>query len=163
MAAQKRELGKYDKELDADVAIVGQIYGERQKLVDELTQIYGNRFIAVDNCFGEDFDNLCQSVKVIIEPDYPLEDFYWTDRIYRTLASGGLFLARKLYGRTEFEPNKEYIEYKGMEDLAYHLKWFTRDSAKEEADVIRRRGREAVRKKSTYEHRLKEIFKTIKK
>ena len=113
--------------------------------------------------WGNDFYDVCQTAKIIVAPQFPEDDFYWSDRIYRVLGAGGFLIHPRLYGlkQENFENKKHYITYHTWNELVFHLEHFLKPEYDKERRKIAQQGKEFVLKHFTYNQRLKEIFKKI--
>ena len=159
VGAELRE-GKYNKELECDVAFTGQIYGIRSFVFNSLKQKLGRKFRIFNNIWEQDFADLCATAKIIIDPKFPSNDFYWTNRIYQTLACGGFLIHPRLQGLIEegFIAGEHYIDYSSIEDLEFAIESFLKPEAEEARKQIAKKGKEFV-SQFTWEERLKTLLK----
>lgn len=159
-ASKDAKLGDYDEIYDCDIALIGSIYGARTSLTTMLSRKYGDRFRVYSNVFGKDFANLCESAKIILSPMYPMDNFYWSDRVYKVLSHRGLLFHPKFHGLEEEDgliSGKHYIGYKTYPDLVNKI-----DSMLEEDDLTRlkiaQEGRDHVLHNCTLEERCQQIL-----
>ena len=159
VGAELRE-GKYNKELECDVAFTGQIYGIRSFVFNSLKQKLGRKFRIFNNIWEQDFADLCATAKIIIAPKFTSNDFYWTNRIYQTLACGGFLIHPRLQGLIEegFIAGEHYIDYSSIEDLEFAIESFLKPEAEEARKQIAKKGKEFV-SQFTWEERLKTLLK----
>lgn len=157
---KKRPLGKFNKELECDIAFIGKVYGTRTVFVENLRQQFGRRFKVFQGVHDKEFDDLCQSVKIIVSPNFPMDDFYWSNRIYKILGCGGFLIHPRLFGLKEegFIEGKHYVGYKSWNELLFHLDHFLKPENHNELNSIAQNGRDFVHKNFNYIKRLKELL-----
>lgn len=157
--AETKRNGKKMKELSTDISMIGMVYGAREIFVKEMMNRFGKKFKHYDNIWGKDFDNLCISSKIIVVPRYPMDDFYWTDMIYKTLKAGGFLIFPRLEGIKEegFEEGKHYVAYSYTKELIDAIKFFLDKKNKDIRRTIAEQGQKFVNE-FTYQKRLKVIF-----
>lgn len=156
--------GRKVKEYEmADVGMIGNIYGTRKAFFDNLRQQFGRKFKIFQKVYGQDFADVCKSVKVLVTPIYPYDDFYWSDQIYKITNAGGFVIHPRLHGLKEegWVNGKDVITYRMWAELLEAIKYFLDDAHKDEKESIIRTGQGKVRNNFTYEHRLKEMFNKI--
>ena len=163
-ASEKLKKGKFKKELECDVAVMGSLYGDRVKQFEFLKSKFGDGFKFFDDKFGKDFSNVCKSAKVVIVPQYPFDDFYWSDRIYNILASGGICIHPRAYGITEegFEDGKHYFDYYTEQDMFVLLTMLLDKKSDKLRAEVSEVGRLFV-KSHTYSKRIDEMLNKINK
>ena len=154
--------GRKKKEFECDIAMCASLYGERIKMYEFLKKKFGKSFKLFDDKFGKDFSSLCKSAKIILCPQYPFDDFFWSDRIYNTLASGGLCLHPRTYGLEEqgFKDGEHYISYRTEQDLFVTIKMLLDKKSNTMRRVISKQGQEFV-KGQTYGKRIEVIFDKV--
>lgn len=162
-----KKLGEFKKEYESDIAFAGMVYGGRREFIKFLNEVYGDRFKVWNNVWNQDLYDLCQSVKIIVAPYYFTDDFYWSARIYMTLAGGGFLIHPRLYGLKKFdglEENKHYIAYSDVKELKEKIDYFLLNpKADKQREEIVKAGREYTLKNLKYSDRLKRMFEIIEK
>jgi len=152
--------GEYKEELKCDIAFTGNAYQGRENFARTLQTKYGKNFRMFNDKFNRDLYNLCASAKIIVAPEYPCDEFYWSSRFYLTLGSGGFLVHPDLYGlRTEFTEGKHFAGYKGHKELIETIDYFLERN--EERESIRKQGYNYCISKATYKHRVEEMLKQI--
>lgn len=159
---EKTYKGRFRKELACNVAMVGNLYGERTKQYEFLKKTFKDSFKFFDDKYNKDYADLCKSAKVILVPKYPFDDFFWSERIYTTLNNGGICIHPRSYGLLEegFVDGEHYIDYYTEQDLFITLKMLLDKKSDGIRKQISTQGREFV-KNHTYGHRIKEIMEKI--
>jgi Glycosyl transferases group 1 len=147
----------------ADVGMIGNIYGIRKAFFDNLRQQFGRKFKIFQKVYGQDFADVCKSVKVLVAPIYPYDDFYWSDLVYKITNAGGFIVHPRLHGLKEegWVNGKDYVSYRMWPELLETIKYFLDPAHQEEREKIIKAGQEKVRNQFTYEHRLKEMLNKI--
>ena len=149
--------GKYNSEYDTEIAFNGNVYQPMGDWIDALKKIFRNKF-KLYNVSGKDFADLCASAKIIIASRFLLTDFYWDDKIYKTLVSGGFMIYPRTYG-LELKDGEHYIGYSSFTELVDAINWFLGHPA--DRSGISSDGRKEVLKNYTYTNRLKELLSKI--
>jgi len=157
LAAGDMEEGKYEKKYDVDIAYNGIVYPPMANWVGNMKHIFGSRF-KLFNVSGKDFADLCASAKIMIIPRFLFDDFYWDDKIYKTLALGGFVIHPRLYGM-DLKDGEHYISYDSLTELVDATNWFLKYPP--ERDSIVSKGMAEVKKNFTYKNRLKELLSKI--
>ena len=155
-------VGEFKKELQCDIAYVGNIYGIREQEYQFLHEKFGLGIKFFQDKFGQDLANLCQSAKIMIIPRFPFDDFYWSERIYEYLSMGAFVIQQRTYGLKEegFEDGKHYIEYESDKDLIPLVESMLSKEGEEARKGIALAGKDFV-KNYTYRERIKEMLKII--
>lgn len=162
--ATYEEIDKLEKKFDCDIAFAGTVYGPRSVVMDSLKETYGNKFKIYNDVFDKEFRDLCAIAKIIFEPKYPIDDFYWTDRIYRTLGVGGFMLMPRLYGLKEegLVEGEHYVAYSSWWELKETIDYFLDPKNEKMRQGIAKQGRNFVISHFTYKERLKYLLEKIK-
>jgi len=162
LGASSTKKGKYKKEYEGDIALIGRVYGPRVSLVDGLKKMYGDRFqvYSPDSVTNEDLADICASSKVVITPRFPADEFYWTGDIYNVLGAEGLMIHPKLYGM-DLEDGKHYIGYSSWDEFIDIINHFVNPENEKEREEIAIAGRKEVIKNHTLESRLKELISRL--
>jgi len=147
-----------------DIAYIGKVYGEaRESFVSALSHRYGERFRVYNEIWGQDFADLCVSAKIIVAPDYPSDDFYWSDRIYRVLRCGGFLIHPRLYELTKsgIINGAHYIGYYNWEELQEAIDSFLLAKNNKIRKQIAKQGQRIILRKHTYLTRCQELLNKI--
>lgn len=155
--------GRKNKEYMCDIAMVGSLYGERVKQYEFMKQKFGDNFKFFDDKYGKDYADICASAKVILVPQYPFDDFFWSERIYNTLALGGLCIHPRAYGLQEegFIDGTHYIDYYTEQDLFVTLSMLLDKKSDKLRKGIAEQGKDFVKDK-TYSQRIDKILEKVK-
>jgi len=154
-----------------DVLFVGQYryhpeWKYRPELIDWLKGTYGERFHHFGHSHettvrGHDLNRLYASSKVVVGDSLCLNfdhPYYWSDRVPETLGRGGFLIMPEIEGLRDWFTEDELVTYRfgdfdGLkEKIDYYL---THDKEREK---IRKAGHEAVKRHSTYHHRMEAML-----
>ena len=114
-----------------------------------------------NDVFGQDLADLCVSAKIIVAPDYPSNEFYWSSRFYLTTGLGGFLVHPDLYGlREEFTEGKHFAGYKGPQELVSTIDYYLENEKAREA--IQKEGQKRCLEIATFKHRIKEMLDYVK-
>ena len=163
--ADKFPKGHKNPIYECDIAYVGSVYAEpRKQFVSAMGQQYGEHFRVYTDVYGQDFADLCASAKIIISPDYPLNDFYWGDRIYRVLGCGGFLVHPRLHGLTldGIVNNAHYVGYYDWEELKNACDSFMLKKNDKIRKKIAKQGHDLIMKDHTYTKRLQTLLDYLK-
>ena len=157
----KRELGKYREDLACDVAFIGKVYGGRQEIISKLKLALGKKFRMFD---GKDFDDICQSAKIVFVPKWGMNDFYWDNDVYRVLSSGGFLLHPRLHGLKEsgVDEGAHFVGYSLEEELGAALDFFLKPENAEKRKQVAQQGRDYVLSFHTWDKRVEQMLSVIK-
>lgn len=154
-------LAEKKKSYEFDIVFAGSVYGERAGWVQRLNRIYGQRFVVVQGVFDKELNHLCNSAKVFVSPKFPMDNFYWSNRVYQIVGRGGFLIHPRLEGlEKEFVDGKHLVFYDDFQDMIEKINYYLEH--KEERDKIRKEGLLHCKRNFTYHHSLKEMFKIIK-
>jgi len=164
LGATERPLGKFREDLACDIAFVGRVFDGREEVINGLKGMFGGKFKVFSDIWGKDFDDLCQSAKIIIQPKWLMNDFYWQDQIYHILSSGGFLVHPRLYGLVEegLEDGNHYIGFSSLEELVGGIEFFLKPENNDKRKTLSNKGRTFVNTRLSWEERLKTIFSVIK-
>lgn len=155
--------GKYKKEYEHDIVFLGNVYDTRIPFIESMKSDFGDKFKIYNDKFGRDFVDMCESSKIIVSPRSPFDDFYWSDRLYRTLIARGFIIHPKLEGlKTEFRGKNVFETYNSWDELSDKIKYWLQPELHDKMRDIAQKGRNFVYEKFSYSNRLREILEIIK-
>lgn len=153
-------LGKKRKEYECDIAFTGSVYGGREIFIDAIQKKYGDKFKIFNNVFGKDFADLCASAKIMISPKFPSNDWFWSNRIYKTIGAGGFIIHPYCEGlKDHFVAGKEYEDYRDGDELFLKIDHYLKNDKDRKA--IQEAGRKRALKDHTYTLRIKQLLKEL--
>ncbi len=151
--------GNHNKDFAYDVAFNGPIYGTRKVFIDVMRETFGNNFGVFNVQDDKQFADLCASAKIIVSPRFPYDDWFWSERFYKTIGHGGFLVFPRLEGLKDegFEDGVNYVGYDVYGEMIETIKWWldpANEKAKEGMEIIPKRGMEMVRLNHTYDRKL---------
>lgn len=160
ISTQDNELGKKADTVN-EIVFTGSIYGERALFVKALKELYGPRFRVVNDAFGRRLYDLAASTKVFVAPKYPQDNFYWSNRIYQILGSGGFLIHPKLDGLADegFIDGENIVLYRNGRELREKIDYYLEHD--DEREKIRKAGHKHVTENYTYSKRVKDFLDII--
>ena len=151
--------GNFRKDIACDVAFNGPVYGTRKVFIDVMRETFGNKFGIFNLQDDKQFADLCASAKIIVSPRYPYDDWFWSERFYKTLGHEGFIVFPRMEGLKDegFQDGVNYVGYDVYGEMIEIIKWWldpNNEKAKEGFETIKKRGMEMVRLNHTYERKL---------
>lgn len=134
---------------------------ERARSVDALVSRYGPRFVQQRGVHGRALADLIASSNIVVAPEGPATDRYWSNRVYLTLGFGGFLLhpyCRELL--TDYENGKEILFYKDRQDLFDKIDKYL--LLPQERKVISEAALARTLKEHTYTHRVETLINIVK-
>jgi len=147
------------KEYTNGIVFIGNPYGEREEFVTNLFRRYGKLFKVTNSHFNEDLIDMCKSSKIIVAPEFPSDDFYWSSRLYLILGSGGFLIHPDLFGIKEdgeLTEGKHFAGYRGYKELFDVIEYYMEHD--EERERIKAQGIAKVRSTLTYKDRIRQLI-----
>ncbi len=137
---------------------------KRRSHIEELKTKYGPSLTVVEGrhrIHGRELANLLARAEVVIAPDSPITNDYWSNRVYLTLGLGGFLLHPWAGSLTEqYESGKELTYYTCRDELLEQIHYYRKHVS--EREELRRAGHEKTMASHTYYHRCIELMKTVK-
>lgn len=163
-------LEENEGECGNEIVFLGSSYtSRRHRLINFLELNYGKRFTHYgkhnalrDGLWGGDFRKAMFNSKIIIGDNFRNDIIgYWSDRVYLTLACNAFFLTSYVTGlEKEFENEKHLVWYYDFAELKDKIDYYLENE--EERKYIAQKGNDLVRKRDTYDHRIKIFLKHLK-
>lgn len=155
---------KFEAEKTIDVLFVGtanRCGKGRESFVDDMKLRWGDRFRHV---FGGYYQTrlsfLIASAKVVVAPDHPVTDSYWSNRVYLTCGFGGFLLHPYAERLEDHYTNGKQVEYyETREELHDLIDRALRDDAWR-TRVARSAWLRTV-EEHTYRHRVTDLLKHV--
>lgn len=161
--ADERVVGRRQAVQDIDILFVGQYKkcGEgRRNFVCDMVTRYGSRFVQVRNVYREKLRDLVARAKIVVAPNAPVTDKYWSNRVYVMLGFGAFLLHPYCDGLTSQFSAYALPMYSDREDLHLKIDYFLEaPEAREACQIAALRETQA---KHLYRHRCEELIRTMK-
>ncbi len=130
--------------------------------VHHLSEKFGDRFQRVEGVHGRDLANLIASSSIVVAPDGPITDRYWSNRVYLTLGFGAFLLHPYcLELAKEYEDGTDLVFYRSREDLDEKIEHYLNPDQAEERDRISSNGMKKTLEKYTYIKRCEQLMKVV--
>lgn len=136
----------------------------RVSFVTEMRERYGEKFSVISGgCHGRKLAAHILGAKVVVAPDSPVTNLYWSNRVYLTMGLGGFMLHPRSEGLFKhYEHNKDGIVYykdrADLHDLIDHYTGPLESAARRLAET----GRHVTLERHTYKHRVEEMLSVLK-
>ncbi len=137
----------------------------RREHVHRLQTRYGRRFGVFGDggprfrLHGRALADLFAKAKIVVAPDGPCTDRYWSNRVYLTLGLGGFLMHPQCAGLRGHYAVDELVTYKDRETLELLIDDYLDDPSTREN--LRVRGYEATMARHLYRHRCEELVRTV--
>jgi len=146
-----------------DVAFDGPVYGNRTIFIEMMKKNFGNKFGVFNLGGGKEYADLCASAKIIVSPRFPYDNWFWSEKIYKTLGHGGFMVFPRLEGLKEegIEDGIQFAGYDVYGEMIEVIRWWldpNNEKAKEGMDLIKKQGRRYVIENCTYDKRLQYLL-----
>ncbi len=131
----------------------------RKSFVLEMKEKYGDNFNHVTSRHGKQLAETIAQSKIVVAPDFPCSDHYWSNRVYTALGFGAFMLHPYCATlRDQYTPD-ELPMYKTREELHELIShWLDKPRWRE---MIQQRALRTTRKQHLYLHRCEELIKTV--
>lgn len=135
----------------------------RVSFVDEMTINYREAFSHITaGMYGRDLANWIAGSKIVVAPDAPVTDHYWSCRVYHALGFGAFLLHPYCAGLTShYEDGKEIVYYRTRAELHDKIKYYF--DRPEERQRITAAGLERTLREHTYTHRCEVLVSTVER
>lgn len=133
----------------------------RKSFVHLLRSRYGNRFQRVHGTYRESLANKLATARIVVAPDTPVSNDYWSNRVYVTLGFGSFLLHP--YCKTlesQYEDGKEIVLYRDRDHLIQLVDHYLENS--QEREIIQQAAARRTEKEHLYRHRCESLLSVIK-
>jgi hypothetical protein len=134
----------------------------RSSWVAEMKGRYGDRFLHVPRgLHGRELADRTACAKVVLAPDHPVTDRYWSNRVYNVLGFGGFLLHPFAKGLHEqYAGPLGFASYQDRPMMHQLVDFFlVRPEARQR---VAANGLERTRREHTYVHRVETLVRTVK-
>lgn len=153
--------------VDQDVPLLltgaGRGGERRQRFVDDMRNIYGESLTHIESgIYQEKLASLIERSEVVLAPDAPATDHYWSNRVYMTLGFGGFLLHPYCEDLTHhYTSGREIVYYKNRQELDQLIDHY--QGQPEERWEIQSRAFERTAAEHTYRHRCEVLMEEVQK
>lgn len=154
---------KDDLPLPPPILFVGSYRGGgagRESFVSEMQQHYSDDFGVVQRTHGRALADVIASTQIVVAPDHPATDRYWSNRVFNTLGFGGFLLHPRCKElETMYEDRQEIVFYDSRPELHELIEHYSRHP--DVRRVIAKFGYEQTLQEHLYRHRVEQLVKTV--
>ena len=142
---------------------------DRELHVAHLQRRWGSKFTNLGSgrpetrIHGRELANVFAATKVIIAPEAPVSDFYWSNRVYLTLGFGGYLLHPYSKGLREHYDAEELPMYSSREELDEMIERALDPEYQEERLRASHVGLEVTKRHHLYRHRVEQLLNHVLK
>jgi len=165
--ADERVVGRGTKVPHRDIPILftGAVRGcgaKRQSFVDEMVARYSPNFVhVVKGIHGRAMADLIATSRIVVAPDFPISDRYWSNRVYNVLGFGGFLLHPRCTELSKhYTSGVHYIAYDSREQLHQLIDDYLRLDLSRQ--LVQQRALDCTIKEHTYRHRCEQLVATVK-
>lgn len=145
-----------------DILMMGTLNGGtvRRSFVSEMSNQWGSRFHHVQQgVHGRELLDLIRSSKIVVAPDGPITNKYWSNRVYLMLGMGAFLLHPYcLELSKQYEHSKHLLYYRSRGDLYAMLHEYLSDDRTVHRDLIARAGYQHTLEEHLYSHRCSKLI-----
>ncbi len=111
-------------------------------------------------CYGKTLLHEMAKAQIILAPDSPVTNNYWSNRVYITLGFGGFILHPYCSELAkQYQDGMEIVFYHNRDELHKLILYYLENPA--EAQAIAKAGYERTKKEHLYVHRVESLIKTL--
>jgi hypothetical protein len=134
----------------------------RFNFVADMQSRYGTMFHQVAaGIHGMWLLELVRRSMIVVAPDSPVTDRYWSNRVYLILGFGGFLMHPYCEGLThQYQADHEIVYYQGRDDLYRKVDFYL--SNEEQRKQIAMRGQVRTWNEHTYTHRCEKLLNVVK-
>lgn len=134
----------------------------RESFVNELMDRYRERFVNVQRgCYRRNLADLIASASVVVAPDSPVTDRYWSNRVYNTLGFGALLIHPYSAGLRGHYGLDEVYMYEDRQELHRFIDWAIANKSGV-CEEFRIRSLETTKARHLYRHRCEVLINIVK-
>lgn len=156
--------GQRDEQAQIPILFTGTKRGGvlRESFVAEMQERYGSNFVHVSKgVYGEELKNLIASSKIVVAPDGPVSDRYWSNRVYVALGFGACLLHPWCDGLAkQYDDEYDLMFYGSRERLHELIENLLADPY--QTGALSACGLMETKRKHLYQHRCEQLIQTVK-
>jgi hypothetical protein len=138
----------------------------RESFVKFLKDEYGTKFVQVRKVYREALAKVIASSLMVVAPDHPITDNYWSNRVYMALGFGALLLHPRVKSlENQFRDCQHIIYYDTRKDLEDTIGMILANPASVNGvgwDWMKSSAVETIKKNHTYQHRCRDLIELVK-
>jgi hypothetical protein len=140
---------------------------DRERHIAELRARYGTKLCVLGDAgpkmrmHGRKLADLFSRTSIVLAPNGPQTDNYWSNRIYLSLGFGAFLLHPKCEKlRSHYTPGVEFIEYEGNADCQDKIDYWLGQPWERRLEIAKR-GYERTVREHLYRHRCEQLIRTV--
>lgn len=135
---------------------------DRLSFVEEMKAKWGKDFTHVERgAHGRELQSLIAGHDVVVAPDAPVTDRYWSNRVYLMLGYGAFLLHPYTRGIAQhYVDERELVYYRGRDDLHSKITHYLKQPG--DRWRISEAGLQRTVTEHTYRHRVEEMMRVVK-
>lgn len=158
--------GQFNPSLATDILITASRRGgvRRETFLHEMEKRWGSRIKVVEKgIYRERLRDLIASSKIVVAPDFPCSQRYWSNRVYNVLGFGGFLLHPQCSGLIPSQFNlAEVMTYFSRSDLNDAIELYLGDEFKDRREGQGNLSIKAISTKHLYRHRVEEMVRVVR-
>lgn len=132
---------------------------KRVSFVHMMTSTYHMRFHHVQNCHRHELISLMNSAAIVVAPDGPVTDNYWSNRVYNAIGMGAFLLHPYCETLTsQYRDREEIVFYRDRDQLHDLIEFYLDNEA---ALKIAAAGQERTLREHTYTNRVSQLLQVV--
>ena len=137
----------------------------RESFISELQERWGSQFLHIERgVHGRDMAHLIAQSKIVVCPDYPVTDRYWSNRVWNALGFGAFVLHPYCRGLEEMigvdsADRAPLLTYQSRQHLHELIRDYLQLPTSRSLTALA--GLEAVKAAHTYQHRCQQLMQVI--
>jgi len=158
--ATKIKEGKESEKFKCEIAVIGDIYDSMVDTIKTLKKQYGSHLQVFDKLTNEEMADLTKSANIIVHLKGIMDNFYWTEEIYKALACGGFLIFPRLYGLKEegLEDGTHFAGFTSYENIVACIEFFLSPENGEIKTKVAKNGKDFVMKSCLFENKIKDMI-----
>jgi hypothetical protein len=135
---------------------------QRESFVKEMESTYGSDFVHIKSgIYQEQLVETIGNSQIVVAPDAPVTNSYWSNRVYNTIGMGGFMVhpyCKKL--TVSYKDESEIVYYKDRGHLHSLIRYYL--NKPEECKTIARQGAQHTARNHTYRNRCELLISIVK-
>lgn len=135
---------------------------QRESFIAEMTETYGSMFRWIErNTYARRLADVIAQSHIVLAPDSPVTNLYWSNRVYNALAFGAFLLHPLAHCLiAQYHDTKDLVYYRSREDLHDKIRYYLGEP--EARERIAKSGMQRTLREHTYTNRVAELVKTLR-
>lgn len=142
---------------------------KREEHIAQLQQRWGSRFHVIGaglpktRVHGRELADLFARTKIVVAPDGPGSDYYWSNRVYLTMGLGGFLLHPYSAGLRRQYPGPVPLMYNNREELNHFIEQMLNPKKENDRQAMIEAGLVWTANQNLYRHRVQDLIRIVEK